>query len=311
MQIQIKEGLSEVLALLEQLDPFKAVNSLGLLFISDINNQEYSFTGKCCNLWCEYLKKIMKIEDPLNKGDCLLMDWKNFTGYLSRQQFIYDPVVYAIQKGVFTKALNCFLSSTEETDFSIKAQTFRKIGICYKHLGEYENAWRYLSDANKFHGGQSDIIADLADCFALTGNERNAKVLFREAFYIDPVKIDLDFLLSELIRCLIDELSEKKFPNQDVLSCWIPVYGTLWGIFNIKRELGSKDLGALKKEIFALENENKNPSSNSQIIVPRLINCYFWLADYYISKNENNSQVSEIKLKIKILDTSIYEQYVK
>ena len=35
------------------------------------------------------------------------------------------------------------------------------------------------------------------------------------------------------------------------------LYGVLWGIFNIKRELRSQEVGKLRQDIYALENEQK------------------------------------------------------
>ncbi len=310
MEILTKEEIKSALNQLEQGNPYKAKDEIATLLYSDFNNPELIFTGNYCNLWCEYLAVTLKIEDPFIRGERLLMDWKNFVSYIQKQNDIYEPAIFALQKGIFSLALENFLQDSEEKNPSQRANIFRKIGVCYKQLGEYENAFRYLSEANKLHSLQAEILADLADCYALTGNDRNAKVLFREAFYIAPEKIELDFLNSSLIRYIIDELSEKNFSNS-VLACWIPVYAVLWGIFNVTRTLNSKDVGNLKKEIFALENEHKNPSSNSDLIVPRLINLYFWLIDYYLNKNENNNQVNELLLKIKILDPKIYEQYVK
>lgn len=310
MELHTKEGLNRALKHLENADPYKAHDELLALFYSDINNMELVFTGNYCNLWCEYLKTTLKIEDSFLKGEQLLIDWKNFISYIRRQSDIFEPALFALQKGIFSLALNCFLQVKEEKDSIHKAAVFRKIGVCYKQLGEYPNAFKSLSDANDLHPYQADILADLADCYALTGDDRSAKVLFREAFFIEPSKIELDFLNSSLIRDIIDELSEKNYPDS-VLCCWIPVYAVLWGIFNVTRTLGSKDIAGIQKEIFALENENKNPSSNSEVIVPRLINLYFWLIDFYLKKNENTNQVDKLLLKIKILDSSIYEQYVK
>ena len=92
---------------------------------------------------------------------------------------------------------------------------------------------------------------------------------------------------------------------------WIPVYGVLWGIFNIKRELRSQEVGKLRQEIYALENEQKDPSCDFQILTPRLINMYFWLIDHYVQNNDNQRLINEILLKIKILDTNIYNSYIK
>ena len=92
---------------------------------------------------------------------------------------------------------------------------------------------------------------------------------------------------------------------------WIPVYGVLFGVFNIKRELSAPEVGKLKQEIFARENEAKDPSSDKVTLVPRLINLYFWLIDHYVMSNDSSSKINEILLKIKLLSSEIYTMYVK
>ena len=185
-----------------------------------------------------------------------------------------------------------------------------KLGYVIKKFGEYETAKNCLLEANSLFSGSAAVLAELADCFALCGEERKAKVLFREAFFLDPQKIDLCFLDSELICCLIRKVSDKGLTGA-VLQEWIPVYGVLFGIFTVKRELRSQEVGRLKQEIYAKENESKDPSSDTNILTPRLINLYFWLIDHYVLTNTEQSKINQILLKIKILDPAIYSLFVK
>ena len=60
---------------------------------------------------------------------------------------------------------------------------------------------------------KASILAEMADCYALCGEEKTSKVLFREAFFINPETIDLDFLESELIECLVKKTKEKSEVN--------------------------------------------------------------------------------------------------
>ena len=92
---------------------------------------------------------------------------------------------------------------------------------------------------------------------------------------------------------------------------WIPVYGVLDGVFNVKRELRSLEFAQLKQKIFLLENdEREKKGSEHAKIVPRLINGYFWLIDHYVNVNENKAKIDKILLKIKVLDKDIYKRYI-
>ena len=63
--------------------------------------------------------------------------------------------------------------------------------------------------------------------------------------------------------------------------------------------------------MYAAENEMKDPGCNRKLITPRLCNLYFWLIDHYAMNNEENTRISEILMRIKILDPVIYQLYVK
>lgn len=185
---------------------------------------------------------------------------------------------------------------------------YKRTGICYKKLGDFENARMCLIEANNAHEGLSSVLAEMADCYSLCGDDRLGKVLFREAFFRNPEFIDIDFLDSQLIKYLIQKVQEKGF-NGKTLLYWIPVYGVIEGVFNIKRDLSSLEVAKLAKNIYQMENEYKEPYCNTEILVPKLLNSYFWLIDHYVLTHENVSKINEILLKIKILDSKIYEAY--
>ena len=139
---------------------------------------------------------------------------------------------------------------------------------------------------------------------------RAGKAFFREAFFLGPQEIDLNNLESVVITRLIAKLNDKGYTGPE-LSEWIPVYGTIFGIFNIKRELRPIEFGKLKQNIFKYENELKCSHENCGFTLPRLANHYFWLIDHYISTNEEKSKIDEVLEKIKNLNPEIYKEYTK
>jgi hypothetical protein len=106
-------------------------------------------------------------------------------------------------------------------------------------------------------------------------------------------------------------LAEEKGYREEMLREWIPVYGRLWGVFSVKRELKPIEFGKLKQSIFTLETECRGNPGQSATLKPRLINRYFWLIDYYESKREDPDLIEEVLLKIKVTDAEIYERYIR
>lgn len=294
---------------LKEGNPFTAKDILEETLSADLENKEVIFTLKCANFWCDSFRRVEQMQNPYQKADTLLQNWKHFEEFISSIDGTqYEQGLFAVKRGVFSFAMKNYQSVLRENISAHKSEILCKTGLCYKVLGNYEEAIQLLSEANGLVQNSAEILAELADCYALCGEEKTAKVLFREAYFIDAQQVDTTFLESELICRLIKQVEQLGYKKQ-VLQEWIPVYGVLYGVFNIKRELRALEVGKLKQSIFALENELKEAGSDPLILIPRLINRYFWLIDHYKATNGERARINETILKIKLLDSNIHEKY--
>lgn len=253
--------------------------------------------------------RILPNLEVSERGEGLIAHWRNFLLKLDRQKPV-ERTLFALQKGIFTLALQNFTELLDDCFPQQQTEIRRKIALCYKKLGQYETALKTLKDKNIFAERSAATLAEIADCYALCGDEKKAKVLFREAFFIDAQKVDISLLDSELICCLIRQVKKKGYTGC-ALQEWIPVYGVIYGIFNVKRELRGTEFGLLLQGIYARENELRDPVCNTQILTPKLINMYFWLIDHYVRTESNSEKINEVLLRIKLLDRNIYDLYVK
>ena len=274
---------------------------------NDLENHDLVFAASCCSFWRDTIEGLPDL-DAFEQGESLVNHWKRFRLRVDREEEPLEQTVYAFRRKVFSTALEQYGKDLDKADNLIHAEICRKIGYCYKQLGNFETALGYLQEAYSTVEGRADIIAEMADCYDLCGEDKSSKVLFREAFFLDPQKVDLAFLESPLIGKLIALVTEKGLSGAELLE-WIPVYGTLFGVFNVKRKLKAQEIGRLKQDIYAKENEMKDPNNNLSLIKPRLLNMYFWLIDYCELAQENNAKIQEALLKIKILDKNIYMLY--
>jgi hypothetical protein len=113
---------------------------------------------------------------------------------------------------------------------------------------------------------------------------------------------------SELILGLRDKVRDLGYSGNE-LAEWIPVWGCIWGIFSIKRELKPVEAGRLKQSILSLENEYRSKSGGNPHIKPRLLNRYFWLVDHCEYKRDTSGLMDETLLKIKFIDPVVHDQY--
>lgn len=277
----------------------------------DFENKDVIAGLKCSKYWIERYKQLEAIgSDEFTRSEYLYNEWKAFTQFLNRLNTPFRQGVSVIKQWVFQTALSGYLSASS-TVGSSDEELLLRIGKCYKGMGDYDKALEYLESASRKKRDDPEILGELADCYAFINETRIAKAFFREAFFIDSQKVNINFLESELIVRLIEKLRVIGY-SELVLKEWIPVYAVLWGIFNVKRELKPLELGKLKQSVFSLENRITETKSDEErsVLIPRLINRYFWLIDHYIIISEPRDKVEEVLRKIRSIDESVYEQYI-
>jgi len=280
----------------------------------DFDNEEIKHALKCIHWWLEHTRRIDEIENPFEKGTHMFSLYKQYHVFLQqlkkRTSTEYEHCQYAVRFYVYSRALFFFEKLLVNPANLHDAGLLLLIGRCFKGLGDYDEAIYYLEQAVLIKKDDAEILAELADINALLAQVKIAKALFREAFFIDPLKIDLRFLESALILELRDKVGNLGHKEDEIIE-WIPVYGYLWGVFTVKRELKQMEVGRLKQSIFTLEAEYNSNPGKKDLIKPRLLNQYFWLIDYYEINREDSSLIEETLLKIKVKDPDIYKMYTR
>ncbi|MCL2374656.1 MAG: hypothetical protein FWC65_05375 [Treponema sp.] len=295
----------------------------------DYEHPEVLYALKCLNWWLGKLERMDDFHSPCERGEYILSLWKPYYAFLERMgdfphgaSILSEPAdscQYAIKRFAYCRALDCFKEhvGTGSQDPALLLQ----MGRCCKGAGEWDDAARYLEMASSLKRDDSAILSELADVKALLGEERTAKVLFREAFFLEPQEINLHGLESEMMLQLLGAVKKMGYAGAE-LAEWIPVWGCILGAFSLKRELKPVELGRLKQSILALESEHRNPPPRPELALPprgkgggapftkpRLLNRYFWLIDHCEHNRDTSGLIDETMLKIKVIDSVVYEQY--
>jgi tetratricopeptide (TPR) repeat protein len=274
----------------------------------DFENEEIKHALKCVHWWLEHTRRIDDIENPFEKGALYISLFKQYHVFLEQLIKTYDQCQYAVRYFVYSRALFFFERLLSSQSIQQDPGLLLLVGRCYKGLGNYDEALSYLEQAVRIKREDAETLCEVADINALLTQTKTAKTLFREAFFLDPSKIDLRTLESALILKLRDKVSDLGYREDELLE-WIPVYGYLWGVFSVKRELKQMEAGRLKQAIFSLEAEYEANPQRRGLLKPRLLNHYFWLIDHYEVSREDSSQLEETLLKIKVTDPDIFKMY--
>jgi tetratricopeptide (TPR) repeat protein len=274
----------------------------------DFDDPEVAYALKCVKWWLARIKKLDECRDAYEKGGFILNQWKSFYSFLDRiEDAAFQPCLYAMRRFVFSSALEYFQDVLGEGENQHEPVLLLQVGQCYKGVGNYDLALRYLQQAIRFRREDGETLAELADVNALLDETRAAKALFREAFFMDPQGVDLRNMESEIIIRLKDRVASLGFSGSE-LPEWIPIYGTIFGVFTVKRALKPVEVGRIRQSVFSLENEIRSGSDNAELLRPRLINRYLWLIDHYENVREDPALIEETMLKIKIIDPVIFER---
>jgi tetratricopeptide (TPR) repeat protein len=277
----------------------------------DFDHPEVKYGLACLTWWLEHMKQAGDFREAYDKGAFILSRWKPYYNFLDGFDKHFDSCQFVIRRYVFSSALKCFSEVLGDGANENDPDLLLLVGRCYKGVGNYGESLKYLEQAARFKREDAETLAELADVNALLAENRAAKALFREAFFVDPQKIDLRSMESEMIIRLRDRVMAMGYKGPE-LAEWIPVYGCLFGVFSVKRELKQAELSRLKQSIFALENEIGHTSGEqSSLLKPRLINRFFWLIDHYENTRDDPGAVEDTMRKIKIIDKSIYEWYAR
>jgi len=301
--------LKEAYEKLKASDAITACSFMEQALDLDYENEEIKHALKCVHWWLEQTRRIDDLKNPYEKGAFLISLLKQYYVFLEQlNRCDFEQCQYAVRYYVYSRALfffnNLLTNPANHHDSGLLFFT----GRCYKGLGNYDEALNYLEQAVSISKEDAEILAELADVSALLSLVKDAKALFREAFFIDPLRIDLKFMESAFILKLRDKVMEMGFKD-DALREWLPIYGYLWKVFSVKRELKQTEVGRLKQAIFTMEAEYDSNPSRRDKIKPRLLNHYFRLVDYYEIMHEDSSLVEETLLKIKVTDPDIYNLY--
>ena len=274
----------------------------------DYDNTEVLIAMKSAHFWGERVARLSDMADDFSRGEFLLKQWTAYLQFLEEEKNACEQGVFAVKQWVFGQALGSFMHLLESTGGQ-DPELLVRIGRCYKGKGNYKQALEYFESCSHQRTDDPQVLAELADCYAHINEMKASKVFFREAFFLDPQRVDLDSLESTMMHRLIERVESEGFAGPALLE-WIPVYGVVYGVFNIKRELRSLEYGKLKQSIYALESTIADEGRTDITLEPRLLNRYFWLIDHFLTAGDDREKIDDVIAKIRKLNPSIYEQYI-
>ena len=284
----------------------------------DFSNESAEIGGKCCNYWKVKIEKIRKEKDKKSfscykAGNFLYEEWRKFILTFNSSKENEIIILDCVKYYVLRLALEYLKKAESEEDTTINVvPLFALIGFLNKILRNYEEAICYFQKVIQIEHFNADAYAQLGNCYELQGEERAAKIMLREAFFLNPAAVDLAKLENSQLIFRVSSVMKQYDIASGAFVFWIPVYARVYNVFDVKRELGDEEVIRIQKDISNLRNElennqeamkNKNEAEKFKAM---LLIRYFWLYDYFQGKENAKDEIKKVEERIKDLSCTIY-----
>jgi tetratricopeptide (TPR) repeat protein len=264
---------------------------------------------KYVRYWQDRFNRAQTLAEPLDMVDYLFDEWTEFARFRSKIGLTDEAVIHALRTLVFGGALD-LLQAYNGPEGVRNAAILQRVGLCHKAVGNYEAARKLFESACRLAPDDAGLLADLGDSYALLGEEELAKLMFKEAFSLDPGSIKLATLDSALINRLLVTVQEQRVAPESV-PYWMPVFGILSGVFTVYRQLKPAEYGKLRQQVYNLEREYQDRPELRVITLPKLLNKYFSLLEHAKHTAQPKHIRDELLLKIESLHPGVFKLYTQ
>jgi len=267
---------------------------------------------RTAKFWSNREKEVKKTEEGKKTADFLMEEWDNYDEYSSASDMVNSAPYKAAMKFIFFKASNHYKIAFQKNEDTVNQfDLLIKLGECFLRLKEYQYAVETLEYARNSYSSNARLLFILGESYYQIDNIPKSLMSFQEAFLINPSEIDLSLIEAKPIHEIISIIRESGVKYRDIRE-WIPVHGIIHDIFYIKKNINKHQLESLKREVYKLENSFIKLSADDikeTNILPRMLNKYLWLYDYYENQNVNPENTDQIRSRLLNLNYDLFHEY--
>lgn len=307
------KGINEVYSMIETGEFTGAVKDLDALM--DINPDYPGLTAsyRTARFWLNRESESKKLKEGKDTANFFMNEWAEFEIYSAEKEMKDSAAYTAAMRFVFSTASENYRISYLKRELS-QADNFSlliSLGSCFLKLGEYKQAAATLEFAKNSYSASAKLLFILGEAYWHLGDIPKSLLYYREGFLIDPSEADIDSIKAKPIMDIIAETKILKRESPDIRE-WIPVIGYVKEIFYVRRNVSKSTIDMISSEVFSLE---KNYSSmgkdqiDSTSILPKMINKYLWLLDYYEFQSYNYENIAQIRERLIKLEHSLFREY--
>ncbi len=268
---------------------------------------------RTAKFWQNRDKDLKKAEEGKMTADFLMEEWALYDDYASSRGMENSSAYKSAMKYIFFKAAeNYKLAFQRNEETGNRLDLLINLGGCFLRLKEYKYAVETLEYARNSYSASAKMMFILGESYFHLDDIPKSLLYFREAFLIDPSQLDLSIIDCKPVNDIVEIIKSSGKRYRDMRE-WIPVYGFITDIFYIRRNINKHQIELLENEVFSLEKSYVKLNSDeieSTNILPRMINKYLWLLDYYVHQNINFDNSGQIRERLLNLDRELFEEFL-
>ncbi|PKL41291.1 MAG: hypothetical protein CVV44_01260 [Spirochaetae bacterium HGW-Spirochaetae-1] len=307
-------GSNDVLQLIKEGNFQGAVDKLDKLMNIDPDYPGLIDSYRTAKFWLNRDHEQRSLPDGKKTADFLMKEWEVYDEYAESKQMRESSAYRSVMVHIFYAASEQYrLAFVKQEDATNDFDLLLNLGACFLRLGDYEKTIETLEYASKSYNSNARLLSLLAEASFHMGDVPKSLWYFREAFFIDPLEVDLSIIKASPVLDLAEMVRTEKKGCGDVRE-WIPVYGVIRDVLYVRKNLQERQIESIKEQIFSLEanfqrmNRDQIEESN---IVPRLINKYLWLLDFYEFQSYSFDNISQIRTRLVQIDGPLFEDYFR
>lgn len=263
---------------------------------------------KIMEFWTDRYQAVSGIRDLEEKTKKIRLLWEEFENFYIDQRIGFAELKDQLKKVIFRQVSEFLVKRFQKQDVP-DIPLLIDLGKIYLVLQEEEKSEEIFIYANRLQPGHPEILAYLSEIYMLSNEEEKAKIMLREAFLIDPDRVPVDEMSSDLISLIREHTKKEKHERNRAR--WMPVVANYKNILDRKRELTRIEKDKLILECEELEKILEQDKKIRESVRPLLINKYLvFLDSVLVSGNTDGIPLAKIEERLKDLDPMVYETYI-
>ncbi len=285
----------EVYSLIKNGELEKAENYLLEKMDEDLETEDIESFLKAIKFW-KNRREFFTFSE--NSGENLLTEWENFLDFCLRNDINNKKIINSLKAFVYSKAIDFLIDSYKSSPIKEKEKLYMigkslyELGFIDKALETFEFLFSLSSEKDY------RVYLWLGNLYYETGEKELSMIMYNDVFFYFSQMVNIEDIKDPRIIKMVEQIKEDGFEKEEEILEWLPVYCYLYDVLTVKRKIDYGDFVDLRDKIKKYEKSMETDKKVYYVLIPRLINHYLWLIDYYLYQANSIEPVQSVLKRI-------------